>query len=124
MKMNQKWIAYLLSFVLFVASLPMSTLSLTASAEKSGDFEYEILDDGNVKITRYNSTGGNVVIPETINSCIVTVIGDSAFSGCKGLKSVVIGDEVTVINANAFSGCSGLTSVTIGNSVTEIGAVD
>ena len=121
MKTNRKWIAYLLSFVLFVASLPMSTLSLTASAEKSGDFEYEILGDGNVIITRYTNAGGDVVIPETINGRATTVIGNSAFSDCKGLRSVIIGDSISVIGESAFNGCTGLTSITIGKSVTEIG---
>ena len=53
---------------------------------------------------------------------IVTSIGESAFSGCSGLKSVVIWAGVTSIGASAFSGCSGLTSVIIPNSVMSIGA--
>ena len=51
----------------------------------------------------------------------VTSIGDFAFGFCSGLRSVTIPDSVTSIGRRAFSGCSGLTSVTIGNSVTSIG---
>ncbi len=51
----------------------------------------------------------------------VTSIGDWAFRGCSGLKSVTIPLGVTSIGDNAFSDCSGLTSVTIPSSVTSIG---
>jgi len=51
----------------------------------------------------------------------VKEIGDTAFMGCVGLKSVVIPDSVTKIGFAAFDGCIGLTSVEIPSSVTEIG---
>ena len=51
----------------------------------------------------------------------VTSIGNSAFSGCNGLTSIIIPDGVISINRNAFSTCDGLTSVTIPDSVTSIG---
>ena len=44
-----------------------------------------------------------------------------AFSGCRGLTNVTIGNGVTSIGDSAFSGCRGLTSITIPNSVTSIG---
>ncbi len=59
---------------------------------------------------------GSYTIPNS-----VTTIGESAFSGCRGLTSVTIPNSVTTIGKSAFSGCSGLTSVTIPNSVTTIG---
>ena len=51
----------------------------------------------------------------------VTSIGNSAFENCSGLTSVSIGNNVTSIGHYAFENCSGLTSVTIPNSVTSIG---
>ena len=59
----------------------------------------------------------SVTIPDSVKE-----IGQYAFSDCKGLKSVTIPESVTSIRYNAFSGCTGLTSVIIGNSVTEIGS--
>ena len=51
----------------------------------------------------------------------ITSIGNDAFIGCTGLKSIVIPDRVTSVGEYAFDGCRSLASVTIGNSVTSIG---
>ncbi len=51
----------------------------------------------------------------------VTSIGYSAFQGCGGLKSVTIPDKVESIEGSAFSECGGLKSVIIGDSVESIG---
>lgn len=47
---------------------------------------------------------GCVTIPKG-----VTTIGDSAFSGCRGLTSVTIPKSVTSIGNEAFSECNKLT---------------
>lgn len=49
------------------------------------------------------------------------VIGDSAFSNCKNLTTVELGNDVTSIGKSAFLKCTQLPSITIGNGVTSIG---
>ena len=51
----------------------------------------------------------------------VTSVGDSAFSYCSGLTNITIPDSVTSIGDYAFRGCSGLTDIIISNGVTSIG---
>lgn len=51
----------------------------------------------------------------------VTQIGESAFSGCESLKEVAIPDSVTTISEGTFGGCRSLEKVVIPNSVTIIG---
>lgn len=51
----------------------------------------------------------------------VKTIGDSAFSTCTILKSVIIPDSVELINIDALSYCYELNTVTIGTSVHTIG---
>ena len=51
----------------------------------------------------------------------LTSIGDSAFSFCEGLTSIVIPSSVTSIGRGTFIYCSSLTSIEIPDSVTSIG---
>ncbi len=51
----------------------------------------------------------------------VTSIGESAFSGCRGLTEVTIPNCVTKIANSAFSGCTALTEITIPDNVANIG---
>ena len=58
----------------------------------------------------------SITIPKS-----VTVIGESAFSGCTSLVSITIPDSVTTIGEQAFWACSSLASIAIPDSVTTIG---
>ena len=66
-------------------------------------------------------TDTDIVIPDSYEGLPVTSIGESTFSGCNLLTSVVIPDSVTSVGDYAFRGCYSLTSVEIGNSVASIG---
>ena len=109
----------------FAASLPQGFdrlgVSLDVCAETYGDFEYTVLNDGTVEISKYNGTDANVVIPSKIGGKKVTSIGDSAFSYCSSLTSVTIPDSVKNIGGSAFCNCIGLTSVSIPGSVESTG---
>ncbi|MBQ0098571.1 MAG: leucine-rich repeat protein, partial [Oscillospiraceae bacterium] len=89
---------------------------------QSGDYYYEVLEDGTVAITDYTNTSKtSLEIPGRIDGKLVTSIGRYAFEGCTSLTSVTIGNSVTSIEWGAFCGCTSLTSITIPNSVTSIG---
>lgn len=58
------------------------------AAEKVSDFEYSVLDDGTVEITRYIDDGSSdVIIPEVIEGKIVTSISDACFCEFTGPAS-------------------------------------
>ena len=59
------------------------------------------------------STTGVLTIPSTLGGSPVTSIGDYAFSGCSGLRSVTIPSSVTSVGNSAFSGCDNLEEVHI-----------
>jgi hypothetical protein len=103
----------------FLTLIGLMVLSSSALALQSGDFTYTV-SGSTVTITKYNGTGGNVIIPGVINSMPVVGIGYQAFYDSSGLTSVTIPNSVTSIGYEAFQGCSGLTGVTIPGSVTSI----
>ena len=68
---------------------------------------------------------GYVTIPSVVTDSDgtkhkVTSIGNMAFYGCSGLKSITIKSGVTSIGFRAFYNCSGVTSITIPDSVIDI----
>lgn len=105
--------------LLLTLLLAATAILLCATAETSGDFTYELRDDGTVEITGYTGSATNLSIPSTLNGYRVTRIGVWAFCDCSSLTSVTIPNGVTSIDSNAFMSCD-LTTVTIPDSVTQI----
>ena len=64
-----------------------------------------------------NAYTGAITIPKSVTyngkTYSVTSIGEDAFLGCSGLKSVTIPNSVTSIGSSAFSFCSGLTNIVV-----------
>jgi hypothetical protein len=63
-----------------------------------------------VIITKVDDASGDYVIPEEIDGCVVTGIGNRAFDGCKNLRSVTIPEGVSQIDGRAFYCCDCLES--------------
>ncbi len=108
----------LFTSLIMVISLVSVLPTMSVSAKTSGDYEYEILDDGTAKIKKYNGTDEILKIPYYIEGHLVTQI--SGFSGCNSLKKVIIPNSVTTISNLAFACCSNLETVVIGKDVEKI----
>ncbi len=87
------------------------------------NYEYIVLPDGTVEITKYHYSKvyKEIAIASTIDGRKVTSIGYNAFTACIGVDKITIPDSVTNIGNNAFSACGTLKDIIIPNSVTSMG---
>ena len=89
----------------------------TAFYKNIDNWEDDVLYAGSYLVEAKNTVNGNYLIKDG-TKCI----GDSAFSNCSKLVSVVIPDGALSIGDSAFSDCTNLISITIPDSVTNIGS--
>ncbi len=93
-----------------------------AQVLKSGDFEYHILKDGTVSISRYVGKATKVMFPSKVAARKVTHISGSVFGYVQQPKviSVVISEGITSIDGS-FMDCTKLKEVTLPDSLRELG---
>lgn len=88
---------------------------------KEGEFYYEILNDGTIKITGFNRTylpdisyPDSLNIPRKIAGRDVTCIGYGVFQNCRDVTTIDIPDSVTTIESYAFAGTWAHINITSG----------
>ena len=94
---------------------------VSVGAETYGDYEYTVLDDGTVSITKYNGTAAELTIPSAIDGKTVTTIGENCFSNNASLTSIVMPDTVLYAEKGAFMWCSKLTNITLSANLKTLG---
>ncbi len=131
MKKAKKILSLVLSVLMCISIVPLSDLSVEASALTWGDYEYAVLEDGTVEITNYNGNAKELIIPSEIDGKAVTRIGkwqngmnySSPFYDCNTLVDVIIPEGVTHIAPYAFAYCNNLENIKIPYSLTKLGWV-
>ena len=106
------------------AALPsiVPDIGIEADAAVYGDYEYQELSDGSIRITKYNGTASSITIPQMINGKYVRSIEGYAFNQNTSLTTISIPATFTEINPLAFYGCYGLKTVNIPSTVRYIGS--
>ncbi len=121
--LGRRTISIIMSVIMVLSCFAGMTFSV--GADTSGDYEYEVLDDGTIALVDYvGADAEKIEIPSELDGKKVTQLGSEKMDvlfRCTKLKSVIIPNSVTSIGDSAFSYCDTLTSITIPNSVTSIG---
>ena len=88
----------------YAGAYPKKSLKIQfdVSYTQNIDYEYSVLDNGTVEITKYTGSESKVAVPDEIDSKSVTKIGSGAFSRCAKLESITIPDSVSKIGNKAF----------------------
>lgn len=85
-----------------------ASYKVTKSDKKTGTVQFVKVTDKKVK---------TITVPSTIKvngiTFKVTSVDANAFTGCKNLKSIVIGTNVASVSSNTFSKCSSLRTLAI-----------
>ncbi len=117
----KKIISILLTFILMLSVFP-----ITSFGAKSGDFTYTVLSetDKTCKITAYNGSSKNVVIPAELNGYKVTAIEMLTFYMDKAL-TVELPATVNTLDGQAFNQMnSTVNSITVAEDSPYFSSVD
>ena len=117
--MKKRIVSIILALSLMLSIAAVTSITASAEALTSGDYEYYVNNYGTVVLSDYNGTAENVTVPSEIDGKPVTDIGNT-FYGNETLKSITLPDSITSIAQNAFAECMSLTDVHIGKGVKAI----
>ena len=109
-------------FLLLMALCLCCSASVSFGADDkytSGDFEYVLLEDGNVEISAYNGEAEELEIPLELDGKPVT--GIRGIKKSKTLRSITVPEGITRLGGEAFFGNQVLETVTLPDSVTDVG---
>ena len=118
---------YFKSVFICVISAAVFCLSLLSAYAADNYMEIDgfvfDIQQGNAVIHGYNGNAEDIVIPDTLLYAPVTEIDNSAFFGCKNIKTVSFSkaSHLVKLGNSAFYGCSGLQSVDLPGNITQIG---
>ena len=121
--MKKRLLSILLAAALLIGLVPTLLLPAAAADYTSGDFTYELNDDGSAIITRYSGSAAALTIPSSLDGHTVKQIDSYAFEKNTTLTSVSIPETVTELEYYAFKGCTSLTAVTIPSGLTKSGSL-
>ncbi len=92
-----------------------------AASASEGNYEYAVLADDSVAISKYNGAETDVSVPGTLGGKTVSSIGESAFERNDTIEKVTLPASVTSIQYASFYGCTNLKNVELsGNNLKTI----
>ncbi len=104
---------------------PAADNSPEATADQAGrvdeqDYEYEALNDGTIKLTKYTGTDTVITVPDTFRGVAVSFL-EGTFKDCGNITEITVPSGITKIGGETFAGCGSLVKVYLPSSVTSMG---
>lgn len=115
--------AYLLEHQSGVLESGASQKKQKAKIAKGGnklEFEYKKINGNEIRIDKYIGDVVKVKVPDEIDGCTVTTIGESAFKDNELIKEVYLPDSINILEDKVFSNCSKLQKVHLSNRIKDI----
>lgn len=119
-KQIKKGISIIISILMLLSIF--TTVPFTVGAVTSGDYEYKLLGDNTICITRYSGSEADVIVPAQIDGYNVSTIGGGSFipsNISKVFESITIPNGVIRIDESAFIH-STVSKIYISESITDI----
>ncbi|MBE6755627.1 MAG: hypothetical protein E7555_04125 [Ruminococcaceae bacterium] len=119
MKRTRKALSVLLSLLMVLSIVPLGMF--TANAATEGVLMYSTKNGEATIIGCDAKATGDIIIPDTLGSCVVTAIGLYSFAECADITGVYVPAGVKEIGHYAFADCTSLKTVGIGKGVEKLG---
>ena len=104
------------------AAVMLSGGTINASAKASGDYFYDLKEDGTALIDEYRGKAAKVTVPAVIDGIAVSELYQTFFKN-EDVTSVNIQNGIKTVGYAAFTKCYNLETVVMPDSVEEIGVV-
>lgn len=121
MSKTKKLLCLLMSIVMACTIFGGTVSAFAADSGVSGNWVYEVMDNGGVRITEYRGNSSIVSIPYTIAGKTVKAIGPYAFADNDRVVNVYLPLTMEAIEEGAFKDCDRLTFMTVTSKVDVIG---
>ena len=99
--------------LLLCALLPLPALAEDGEELTCRDYTYVLLEDGGARITAYDGMDAELTVPDELDGHAVREIGESVFSFCRSLTTVILPDGLTSIGEGAFKNCPDDLTLTV-----------
>ncbi|MBR5773597.1 MAG: leucine-rich repeat protein, partial [Clostridia bacterium] len=87
--------------------VPPPQTNVNIALTKLSEYEYEVMENDTIRVTKYNGAETQVVVPETFDGFTITEIAKGAFD--KSVEKLTLPSTITSIDAGAFKGNDKLT---------------
>ena len=104
----KKNLLFMLTGLLLVSIIHIALAEEATKTLSSGDWEYQLLEDDTIAITKYTGEEEQVLIPSELEGKTVSKLIGFGWSGC---KEITIPGSVVTIDQNPFSSCYSLANM-------------